>query len=849
MDKNSVKPLEGLLDSVRDIDGFPIGKDEDILALSDPPFYTACPNPYIKQFIEEYGKPYDQKNDDYKKTPFVEDVSEGKGNPIYNVHTYHTKVPHKAIMKFIEHYTELGDIIFDGFCGSGMTGVAAQLTNRKAILSDLSPIATLIAYNYNIPNKLTQFQKEAIKILKQMNEEIDWMYQTNHTIPSGLNNIDSYQKGNTHYKNVGKINYTVWTDVIICPFCGNDFKSYQGSISDNSILEKNRICPSCNAEIKNNCERAKVTFYDSVLDREVQHSKQVPIVIDYSYQNKQFKKFLDKDDLDLISKIEQREIPYCFPIARIPEGHNTNQPINSHNFKFIHHLYTKRNLWSASFIYDKIIKCKEKQIKNLLLFWFTSLCIGQTKLNRYFEESYSQVNRYLKGTLYVGKKITEVNPNYSHKGKIKIIAKNLDYKKTKVIIGTNSSTNLPIGDNTIDYIFTDPPFGGNIMYSELNIIWESWLKVMTNNEDEAIINDYQSKKLEEYSDLMTKSFEEFYRILKPNRWITVVFHNSKAAVWNSIQQSMTKAGFVIAQVTTMDKQQETFKQMTAPGSAKNDLIINAYKPKEEFSERFLKNAGEGMEVDFVTQQLEHLPVQPNIERTEKMLYSKMLAHYVENGFKIKYNSTDFYKLLSDNFVELDGYWVLDSQVKDYNEWKSGLSLDQIKEVLGGQQVLFVSDEKSAITWMYNFLHTPKDFNEIYTAYQQVATITEDAVPEPREIFDSNFILENGKYRRPISREEKEEINKNRERELDHAFNKLLRRTKEQKGKIRNIRQEALVHGFTRCYQEGKYQDILTVADKLYASTLEASGDIMDFVDIARIKTSGNKEDGGLLGGK
>ena len=169
-------------------------------------------------------------------------------------------------------------------------------------------------------------------------------------------------------------------------------------------------------------------------------------------------------------------------------------------------------------------------------------------------------------------------------------------------------------------------------------------------------------------------------------------------------------------------------------------------------------------------------------------------------------------------------------------------LDQIKDVLDGQQVLFVSDEKSAITWMYNFLHTPRDYSEIYTAYQQVMeTITEDAVPEPRELLDNNFIRGNRKYRRPISREEKEEINKNRERELDHAFNKLLRQARERKGKIRDIRQEALVHGFTKCYQEGRYHDILTIANKLYASTLESSGDIMDFVDIARIKTAGEKE--------
>lgn len=174
----------------RKIDGFPIGTDEDILALSDPPYYTACPNPFLDDFIKFYGKPYDPENDDYKREPFAADVSEGKNDPTYYAHSYHTKVPHKAIMRYILHYTEPGDIVFDGFCGTGMTGVAAQLCGdrkvveslgyrverdgtifqeeldengkkvwipfsklgpRKAVLNDLSPVATFIAYNYNTP--------------------------------------------------------------------------------------------------------------------------------------------------------------------------------------------------------------------------------------------------------------------------------------------------------------------------------------------------------------------------------------------------------------------------------------------------------------------------------------------------------------------------------------------------------------------------------------------------------------------------------------------------------------------------------------------------------------------------
>ncbi|MCL4736555.1 MAG: transposase, partial [Candidatus Omnitrophica bacterium] len=206
----------------RKIDGFPIGEDEDILALSDPPYYTACPNPWIADFIKHYGKPYDP-NEPYHREPFAADVSEGKNDPIYNAHSYHTKVPHKAIMRYILHYTDPGDVVFDGFCGTGMTGVAAQMCGdkavieslgyrvddagiifqqeadgsgkpvwkpfsklgaRRAILNDLSPAATFIAYNYNTPVDVLAFEQEARRILKEVESECGWMYETWHVEPA-----------------------------------------------------------------------------------------------------------------------------------------------------------------------------------------------------------------------------------------------------------------------------------------------------------------------------------------------------------------------------------------------------------------------------------------------------------------------------------------------------------------------------------------------------------------------------------------------------------------------------------------------------------------------------------------
>jgi hypothetical protein len=104
---------------------FPKGTDDDIIQMSDPPWYTAYPNPFLADFVRVYGKPFDPK-ERYERDPFAVDVSVGKTDALYKVHGYHTKVPHLAIVPSILHYTEPGDIVLDGFAGSGMTGVAAQ---------------------------------------------------------------------------------------------------------------------------------------------------------------------------------------------------------------------------------------------------------------------------------------------------------------------------------------------------------------------------------------------------------------------------------------------------------------------------------------------------------------------------------------------------------------------------------------------------------------------------------------------------------------------------------------------------------------------------------------------------
>jgi len=204
----------------RKIEGFPIGEDEDILKLSDPPYYTACPNPWIANFIEEWESQKPEKPADYHyhREPFATDVSEGKNDPIYRIPSYHTKVPPKAIEKYLLHYTEPGDIVIDAFCGTGMTGVAClqlgkesnkkNYGKRNAILFDLSPAAAFTASIMNSPLMPELNEGEKGELYKFVEKEILPLYETEF---NGLKT---------------SFDYAVWSDWGVCPDCGTSFRLY-----------------------------------------------------------------------------------------------------------------------------------------------------------------------------------------------------------------------------------------------------------------------------------------------------------------------------------------------------------------------------------------------------------------------------------------------------------------------------------------------------------------------------------------------------------------------------------------------------------------------------------------------
>ena len=833
------------IDKVRDIEGFPISTDEDIIALSDAPYYTACPNPFIEEFIKENGTPYDEATDDYHREPFAADVSEGKYEPIYKLHPYHTKVPYKAIMQYILHYTNPGDLVFDGFCGTGMTAVAAQMCGtddliingeiqarntdikwgkRHAIVNDLSPAATYIAHNYSTPiTDMISFQKKAEKILSECRKECAWMYETNHSDDTLLFN----QKG--------IINYVIWSDVFICPHCGSEIIFWDAAVDyDAGKIKDNFLCQHCGSSLKKaDCAHAKYVEFDQGLNELHEFSKQVPVVINYSVGKKRYEKKPDDADMETFKRIDNLHIQYPYPTDHLPTGYNTEQPIRSHGISNVHHFYSKRNLITLACFYSKINMHDETG------FALTKVAAHLTKQYRltYMNGCWGAGGGPMSGALYIPSLVKELNMLSFIEDAVEA-----QYKRTYVggenCVTTQSSTSLPqITNDTIDYIFIDPPFGQNIMYSELNFLWEAWLKVKTQNQNEAIINDVQQKGLPEYQALMTRCLNEFYRILKPGRWMTVEFHNSKNAVWNSIQESLQRAGFVIADIRTLDKKHKSFKQVTSNVTIKQDLIISCYKPQSVFQRVFSEKSGtEETAWAFVRQHLENIPVvviktdkiEVIAERQAYLLFDRMVAYHIMQGIPVPLDATDFYRGLDEKFLKRDNMYFRPDQVNEYDTARIKTDVENI------QFSLFVTNEKTAISWLYQQLDEkmdgPQTYAEIQPKFmQEVKSVDRyEAMPELFVILEENFLQdEKGRWYIPDVTKEGD-VAKLREKKLWKEFEGYMN----SKGKLKSFRSEAIRVGFSRLWKDKNYQAIVDIAERLPESTIQEDPNLLMYYDIS-----------------
>jgi hypothetical protein len=772
--------------------GFPNGSDEDILALSDPPYYTACPNPFFEDFVLHHGTKYDPGTP-YSKTPFASDVKEGKNAPIYNAHSYHTKVPHKAVMRYILHYTRPDDLVFDGFCGTGMTGVAAQLCGdrseieslgyrvdkdgviferqengsewvpfsqigkRIAILNDLSPAATFIAHNFNTPVRHDDFNRRAQEILTSAKSLYGWMYQTLHQptkekIASAIDLIEKSESPNlSSVGQVGWVNFVIWSDVFVCPECQSEIVYWDAAVDrdEGSVLDDFN-CTSCNKELsKRQVDRAWTSSFDVGLGKVHRQIKQVPVAINYSLGKKRYEKPFDEVDNRIFARLAKTSTDAWYPTTALMAGDKTGEPLRI-GVTHAHHFYTHRTLLVLAHIRFKVFS--QVHICPALGLWFTSSLAWTNRLNRLLASNYfggggGVIGQTLQGTLYISSIAVETNP--LERFSLRVSSVPFTAPSNDAVVSTGSATSSGIPSNSVDYLFFDPPFGSNIMYSELNFLWESWLKVTTNATLEAIENRTQKKTVSDYRRLMTRCFEEAHRVLKPGRWMTVEFSNTKASVWNSIQTALQEAGFVVANVSVLEKTHKGFKAVTTTTAVKQDLVISAYKPNGGLEGRIEKNGGtEESAWDFVRSHLGYLPTVKTsgaalefiVEREPRIIFDRMVAWFVRHSILVPLSSQEFQQGLTQRFAERDGMVFLPDQVAEYDRKRA-----QVAQA--PQMEMFVADERSAIDWLTDFLRKrPSTYQELHPEFiSQLGAgwKKHETRPELSSLLEDNFLRFDG----------------------------------------------------------------------------------------------------------
>ena len=221
----------------------------------------------------------------------------------------------------------------------------------------------------------------------------------------------------------------------------------------------------------------------------------------------------------------------------------------------------------------------------------------------------------------------------------------------KVEVHQRSSCHVGLPDGSIDYVFTDPPFGGNIPYAEINFLNEAWLSRYTERADEIIVSASQEKSIEDYQTLLATALAEVNRILKPDGRATLVFHSASADVWNALQTAYTDARLGVECAGVLDKTQGSFKQVTTTGAVRGDPVLLLSKVE-------VKQHGSPQEsVWAIAEQLRQaaLSLDPS-EQTAQRLYSRLVSHYLSHHQKIPLNADDFYRWYDrQNGVKVTGF--------------------------------------------------------------------------------------------------------------------------------------------------------------------------------------------------
>lgn len=550
--------------------------------------FVPGPNPDLPEFIARHSTPYDAAHDDYDVPAFDRDLVGQKTSSLYTFHSYWSKKDPALINHYVCHYTKPGALVLDPFCGSGTTGLAALWSNRVPVLIDASPSASLLAHFCCLPGEPQDVTAALERLLDKAEAEVDQLFAT-RCDRCGGEAVTEYVIYSERYQcpNCAEL-VALWD----CPELKVGYPARKGRVEQ----KKRRVCPHCLG--RNGGEPHR----DFVVTTRSQKFGAVPVLVRYRCETgcrpaiderrhndpvERKRRYFREHDLARIEHIEAAEVPHWYPRRKMMDVDDDSRPWGTEwrpgrNFRSVAALYTKRNLWALGALRAALPEGDLGRLETVL---FTGLLHKCSVLMGCRDD---QVGRITSGTYYIAPLRMECRPTKYLREAVSDLKRHFAaktehaYQGSEVLISASDAVSALAGvpDQSVDYVFTDPPYAGTVQYGELNFVWEAWLGLDgTWLSDEIIINPFRDKGLAQWEASVRKVFAQVYRVLKPGRWASVCYHDTSPTTWTVMQNVLLDLGFEIESVTAQSTSQKSVNQTTCEKVVKSDLVLNCRKPR------------------------------------------------------------------------------------------------------------------------------------------------------------------------------------------------------------------------------------------------------------------------------
>lgn len=566
--------------------------------------------------------------------------------PLYNAFSYPTKISPEAIAVFIATHTRPGAIVLDTFGGSGTTGIATLLCDRptdnmrkmaeelgvepvwgprEAHLFEIGVLGSFIAQSMCSPPDPDAFAMAVSELIASAKSQAGWIYAA---------------KGPDHSD--GFLRHAIWSDVLVCTSCQAEVTYWDAVVRRNPLsLSDVFACPSCQRLCDvDACKRAIETFTDDLTGSQAERKKRVLVRVYGQSGSVKWQRPPTAADRDLISRVEALPVPASAPNEEIVWG-DLHRAGYHKGITRLHHFYTRRNFLALATLWDLTGGFGENIRNALRLLILSYNAVHSTLMTRVVVKK-GQSDFILtgaqSGVLYISGLPVEKNVFEGVARKASVFKQAFSLVRGslgKVTVHNASSEHMNLPDDSVDYVFTDPPFGGYIPYAEINQINELWLGSVTDRSKETIVSKAQGKGINDYGRMMCATFREIARVLKPEGLATVVFHSARSEVWRTLALAYGEAGLVVHATSVLDKLQASFKQVVSEVSVKGDPLL--LLSKGQFSAQSNTNAESVMQ-----EILEMALSAEETERDPQRLYSRFVSRCLELGIEVAIDAREFY---------------------------------------------------------------------------------------------------------------------------------------------------------------------------------------------------------------